>query len=546
MAFKAKNYRIQNLSTFRLGLNTKQSPDEIQDSELAYVENFVAESDSLASSPGYSTYDSDIQAHPGPYLGGYMFAKSDGSMVDVRQRIDKLEYSIMGDGVWVECTLPTAGSPAATISLTQTQCTFAVLNDIMVWTNGIDTVMSSTDGITWTLEPTLPISKVVFENAKNRLIYLGQKDSPYQISWSGINSPLTIGANSFQLVDPNNHGKIVGAGLTPEGSTLIFKESGLYNISDYVDDGIIDMNFVGTITCLNHQSIVTTSNSVIWCGFAALYEFIGGQVRQIAGRISWEGEYAINESSGFLACAAFYNGKYYLSLPDARISELYNAVEFVIDTNLRRDDALQPYVITRNKRFFGMYFKETFEFDYGLDDTLYVGDSRSIELLPTSGSPAVMENPIFAWLNAFRSVSSPFYAIEEGLGGYSQPAEFQTKYFTNDVPFFVKKYKKVFANCKFSDRLDIMVGYRFDPFEEYTMVTVPVETQQIPWLLEDGNTGNFVEGFGFSQASIANIFIDIENAEKPRGIQFRVKINEIKDVTNFGMAYKYQVKQNFK
>jgi hypothetical protein len=45
---------------------------------------------------------------------------------------------------------------------------------------------------------------------------------------------------------------------------------------------------------------------------------------------------------------------------------------------------------------------------------------------------------------------------------------------------------------------------------------------------------------------IANVFVDIENEEKPRGIQFKVAVSSIGDVTNFGMAYQYRPKVKFK
>ena len=545
MAFRRKNYQVHNLPTFRLGLNTQQSPDEIQDEELADCENFSIESDTMATAPGYSTYDDDIETNPGPYWGGVSFYGTDGLLTgDVRQRQDKLEYNEYGGSEWFECTLPTEGSPATTISLEQIPCVFAQLNGILVWTNGTDTVMSSTDGITWVLQEALPICKVIFENGKNRLLYLAQLDKPYRIDWSGINDPLTIGASNFQLLDPNNHGIIIGAALTPDGSTLVFKESGLYSISDYVDDGIIDINFISTAKLSSHQTIQTTENSVIWYGWDYFYEYIGGIVRTISGRISSIGRN--NVVTGQKMCSGYDNRRYYCSMPDATVSYEYNSQEYVIYINQPRQDPIQPYAITRNKRYFGCYWKQ----DTIVDDTvvgerfisLFVGDSRTADQLPSSGSPAVTEDPIFAWVNTFREISTPNNPVDLGLGGYKQPAFFVTKYFTQNVPFYVKKYKKLFLNCKFYDSADIEIGYRFDPFAEFTMAKIPVETSQIDIKYEDGNQGEFAEGYGFSQESIANLFLDLENTEKPRGVQFKVQTNETKDIINFGLAYKFQVK----
>jgi len=551
MAFKKQPWKIHNLSTFRLGMNTQQTPDEIQDEELADCENFSVEEDSLSTSPGYSSWDDDLASHPGPYWGGFFFKRSDGNNIDIRQRQGKLEYiDPNSDKTWLPCVLPTTGSPAAEITLTEKPCTFAALNDICIWTNGYDTVMSSTDGITWTLQPSIPISRVVFNNGKNRVLYLAQKDSPYRFDWSNINAPLTIDASSYQLVDPNSNGMVLGAGKTPEGTTLIFKESALYSVSDFVDDGVIDINYIGHTLLTSHRTICTTNNSVIWCSWAGVEEYIGGTIRNIFGRIAIstsKGEVGSRNAglTGELYCAAYYNNKYHLSMPDHNISDDYNGQEYIIYKNLVRNDPIQPYVISRNKRFFGCYWIEDAEFEYGRDITLYVGDSRPESELAITGSPAVQESPIFAWVNDFREVSAVGFPIEQGLMGEAQPAYFVTKYFTQKVPFFVKKFKKLFLNCKFTDSADIQIGYRSDPFSVFTMVTIPVETTDIDWEYDDGTTGGFTEGFGFSQESIANLFQDIENTEKPRGIQFKVEVNEIYDVTNFGLAYKYQVKEKF-
>lgn len=550
MAFQKRPFSIHNIPAFRGGINFQQSPDEIQDNELADCENFSIENDSITTAPGYSSWDDNLADNVGPYWGGVAFKKSDGTLVDVRQRQDHLEYAEDGESLWTNCTLPTTGSPASTVILTQAPCTFAQLNDVLIWTNGSDTVMSSDDGITWVLQPSLPVSRVVFENAKNRVLYLGQRDNPYTISWSGINDPLTIGVDSFQLLDPNNNGVVLGAGLSPDGTTLVFKESALYTIADYVDDGIIDMNYIGQTRLSSHQTIAATKNSVIWYAWDGFAEFIGGQIRSISSKVgigsTTQQLYRNNVLKGSLFCAAYYNNKYRCAMPNQEISLNYNSQEYIFYTDSFRNDPTQPYPITRNKRFIGCYFIEDAEFDYGRDITLYIGDSRPETELATSGSPAVRESPIFAWINDYRETSAVGFPIELGLAGEPQEAFFTTKYFTEDIPFFVKKYKKLFLNCRFSDRADVMIGYRFDPYSSFTMVSFPVETNDIQWEYDDGTTGEFLEGFGFSQEALANLFLDIENTEKPRGIQFKVQVNETREVTIFGMAYKLAKKSKFK
>jgi len=534
MAFQKKNFRVRNIPSLILGLNDLQSSDEIAQEELSNCENYTVENNSMATAPGYVTHDDSIETNTGPFWGGTSFKKVDGDIANVRQRQGVLEYALNGSSIWTTCTLPTEGSPATAISLTEIPCVFASLNDIVLWTNGTDTIMSSADGITWVLQAALPKCKVILENAKNRLVYIAQTTNPFRIDWSGINDPLTIGASSYQLLDPNNYGFILGGGLTPDGTTLIFKEGGLYTISDYVDDGIIDMNFVGAIKFSSHQTVQTTENSVIWYGLDYFYEFIGGTVRAISGKINPVGRNGVKR--GDLMCSGFDNGKYYCSMPDANVDLTYNSQEYVIHKTINRQDASQPYVITRNRRYFGCYFKEDYDNSGGgRDIRLYVGDSRTADQLPSEGSPAVREDPIFAYVDLAREEN-------QGLAGESQEAFFETKYFTENVPFYVKKYKKAFTNCKFVSSATIKVGYRFDKFAEYVEVSIPVETSQIDIKYEDGNQGDFAEGYGFSQESINNLFVDLENTEKPRGIQFKIATNEIKDVIIFGLAYKFQIK----
>jgi len=538
MTFKQIQKPIHDLPTFRFGLADRQSPDEINDFEMADCENVSVEEDSAMSAPGYMLWDSAPQSHPGPYWGGFLFTRSDGWVIDVRQRRGTLEYS--GDGIeeWIECTLPTAGSPATTVELTQCQPTFAQLNDILIWTNGYDSVMSSIDGITWTLEPTIPKSKVVFNNGMNRLLYLAQPDSPYRFDWSGINDPLTIGASSYQLVDPNNNGIILGAASTPDGATLVFKQNAIYNIAEFVDDGIIDIQYVGSARPVGHHTIQTTENSVIFAlwGDGFIAEYIGGNIRTIAGKIDITGRN--NSLRMELFTSAYYNGKYHLSMPDSNISNDYNSQEYIIYKNLMRDDPYQPYVITRNRRYIGCYWIEDTEFDYGRDITLYIGDSRP---LTTSGSPAAYDNTLFAWVNDFREIS-----WGEGLDNQPQDCFFTTKYFTENVPYYTKRFKKLFSNFKVTNDLTVTLSYRFLPYGTWTDKEVTMTANELDMIYDDLTEGGLSEGYSFADDTLGNVFIDIENSDKPNGIQFKVSWSQVSDVQLYGMAYQFRMKPKFK
>lgn len=537
MAFVPRHNPIQPMKNFRLGMNTQQTPEEIDDAELADCENWTVEEDSIALAPGYSSWDDD--SLPGPYWGGVQFKLLSGSWVNVRQRQGVLEYALDGGTAWTTCTLPTTGSPAAAITLTQTPCTFAMLNNILLWANGTESIMSTTDGITWTSRPSLGDAAVVFNNGTNRMLFLKQTASKYRFDWSAINDPLTIDSSSFQLLDPNSNGYLMGAGLTPDGTVLLFKENGVYSISNFVTDGIVDVNFIGNAQFGSHQSVATTENSVMFGGWSNIYEYIGGQIRVIDGRINQIGR---NDCfKNHLICGAYYNGKYHLSRPDADVSQEYNGQEYIVHKKLGRNDPHQPYVITRNKRYFGMYFVEDGPYDYGRDITLLVGDSRPT----TSGSPAV-ENHIFAFINDYKITESSDFDLELGLAGEAQDAFFITKYFTGDIPFYVKRFKKHFSHFKVTQDLTVTISYRFLPYGEWTDTTSNLATGSLDMIYDDLTEGGFVEGFGFATDTLGTIFTDIENTEKPRGIQFKVSVSSIPDVLLYSMAYQYRVKTKFK
>lgn len=533
MAFKGQTFKIHNIPTMIGGLNDQEEDNKIADNEMADCENVSIEEDSILSAPGYVQWDDNMTGSPasnqnfGPYWGGVMFAKSTGDMLDVRQRQDKLEYSPIGSETWYECTLPTSGSPAVAISLTQIPCTFAHLNDTLLWSNGTDTVMSSADGITWTLRPTLPKSKVVFNNGKNRILFLNQPASPYRFDWCDINQPLTIDASSYQLVDPNSNGYVVGAGLTPDGNVLIFKESSLYSVSGFVDNGIIDISYVGACTIFSHQTIATTENSVIWYGYSSIYEYIGGTIRIISGKISPIGRNAV--LAGDLMCGAYYNFKYHLAIPNSDESTSYNCQEYIVYKNIPRNDSIQPYAITRNKRYIGCYFIEDFNFPgYGRDITLYIGDSRS------SGN-------IFAWVNDYRDP-----AFTKGLNGEAQSCYFVTKFFTDNIPYYVKKFKKLFVNLKLEQTTTFQMAYRFTPYGTFVDEADTLTSGSIDLIYDDLSEGGFSEGYSFYSPVSGEVFADIENVEKPRGIQFKISWEQINDVTITDMAYQYKPKQKFK
>ena len=519
---------VHSVLNLGLGLNDQMDASQIADAEVADCENFSIEEGTLSTAPGFSLWDDDSTNY-GPFWGSVTFTKSTGVALDVRQRQDKLEYALGGGSIWQTCTLPTVGSPAYTISLDQVPCTFAHLNDILLFANG-QYVLSSTDGKTWTNQPTLPLCRVVFNNGKNRILFLNQPNSPYRFDWCDINTPLTVNAASYEMVDPNNDGNVIGAGKTPDGTTLIFKEGAVYSVADIVDNGMVDINFLGNITLLTHQTIATTENSVIWIGYAGVFEYISGVIRLISGRINWVGRNDVSITG--TCCAAYYNFKYHFSIPDRTLSEYYNCQEYIIYKNLSRNDTVQPYPITRNRRYIGCYNVADYSDPYegGRDISLMIYDSRSEAQMPTSGSPAVTDIPISAFVNDYRETAYINYGVQD--------CYFVTKYFNENVAYYVKKYRKLFANMKLFQSTTITLSYRFVPYGQWKDTTVDVLAEMVKFL--EGY--EFSEGYGFAQDTLGAVFIDINNPEKPRGIQFKFAVSTTKDISYLSLAHNYIVK----
>ena len=90
-------YQVKPIPTLVGGLNNKLNADEIQDFELADVENFDVSEASIATSPGFVTWDNNYLSNSGPFWGGFCFKKADGST-------DTLTFK--------RCILATGSSPA--------------------------------------------------------------------------------------------------------------------------------------------------------------------------------------------------------------------------------------------------------------------------------------------------------------------------------------------------------------------------------------------------------------------------------------------------
>ena len=516
-------YNIRHLPNLATGLNNKYDAGEILDTDIAEMENIEVDSKSITNAGGYVDYGSS----EGPFWGIFNARFENGVETMIRQRQGTLEYD-NGSGTWVACTLPTAGSPASTVILTQTGCSFAMLNDTVLWSNGEDTVMSSSNGVTWTLQAGLPKSRVLFNNGLNRILFVAQPEEPSRVDWSDINDPLTVGADSYQYFGKNDGQEIQDVALLPNGAMILFKTNRFYEISDVTLDTVATSP-IGEAPCVRY-TVQSTENSVMWAGpDGKIYELFGGVPKFISDNIE---RLAITKPSSMRA--VYHNNKYRLAVPED--AEDYNSVEYVVHRNLPAGSASNPYVITRNSRFIGCYGREEREVSGERRSRVYFGDSRKTAI----GSPASVPG-VFAWINQEHDQS-----VTQGLAGGAQHCSFTTKFFTENGTYSLKRYTKYFINLKSSANQEITVGYRFNAFDAFTEIKILTEAPSIEWGFGDSSTGGFTEGFGFSSEVDIRNYTDLERSSiEPRGIQFKVSWSSIQDVEILSQAIKFLSKQTF-
>ena len=519
MAFSS-NYKVKDIPHLRTGLNNRYDASEIADTDMADCENVEVDTKSIRNAGGYVNYGGDT----GPFYGGFHAKFENGTNRLIRQRGTILEYDD-GAGNWTGCTGATG--------LTADACSFAMLNDTILWSNGTDNVLQSTDGITWTVATTgspaetLPKSKVLFNNGKNRILFMAQPATPSRIDWSDINQPTTIGATSYQFIGKNDGQEIIDCVLLPNGSMLLHKTERFYQIAD-ITSGLIAVNPIGEAPCVRYTS-VSTENSVMWAGpDGRIYEYVGG----IANLVSDNIEPSLLSSPVSMR-AEYHNHKYRLALPNG--SDTTNSIELVVDRKLLTGVQLNPYVITKNDRTIGCYIKEDREVSGTRRTRLYFGDGRG-----AIGSPAEIPTT-FAYINDIHDTG-----VTQGLNGVAQDCTFTTKFFTEQVAFFIKRYTKYFAQVKSSTDQDVTLSYRFDQFSSYTDVSITSSASDLDFLLEDDSEGGFTEGYSFAFEATESIFKALETTgAEVRGIQFKISWTSIQDVEILSQAYKYLIKPKF-
>lgn len=503
------SYKIKDIPHLATGLNNRYDAGEIADTDIADMENIEVDGKTIRSAAGYVNYGSA----QGKYWGGFNARFENGTERMIRQRGTSLEYD-SGAGVWTACTIPAA--------LTETPSSFAMLNNIILYSNGFDAVLSSSDGITWVAQAALPKSRKLFNNGLNRILFLAQPLAPSRVDWCNINDPLTISASAYQFFGKNDGQEIQDAVLTPNGGMFLFKTNRFYAISDITMD-TVSTEPIGEAPCVRGTAC-TTENSVMWAGpDGSIYEYAGGIPNKISDNIAPLG--ITNQKT---MTAVYRNGRYRLAVPEG--SNTYNSIEYVVHRNLLTGNPKNPYVITKNRRNIGTYIPEDREEASGRRSRVYFGDSVS------------SASSVFAWVNEEHDAS-----VTQGLNGSEQTCFFTTKFFTEFSSFFAKRFVRYFINLKTDQSATVKLGYRFYQYDSFIETNMETSEASLDFVFDDFSVGGFSEGFAFSSPIEGEIFKDLERTSREaRGVQLRVSWVNTNDVEVLSQAVKYLVKRNFR
>lgn len=501
-----KNEQIVNIPHLGGGINDRDQASEIADFELVDARNIEVDSRSLKTAAGWVDYGSKGSA--ANYWGIFQAEFENGTNKIIRQEDGKLQYD-NGGGVWTDCT--------GASGLTEEPCSFVMLNNTILWSNGTDSVLSSTDGITWTTQASLPKARQLFHNGLNRVLFVGQPDAPSRVDWSDINDPLTVQASAYQFIGKNDGEEVINAIRTEKGGLYIFKTYSVYYISDVSFD-MIATDPIGRLPYIPNTA-VATNNSVMCAGLDGIYEIIGGTIAKVSNKIN-----AINFaiSNNTKSCAVYFDNTYRVSLPT---TNQYNDLEYVVNRDAMTGDPSNPYAITRNTRAYGCYGVEKAVVSSTLRHRLYFGASDD------SGN--------FGYINVNHD-----QGVTQGLNGSAQECYFITKFYNNTVEYFIKRFRKYYINVATNENTTLTIHYRFGESSPWNQTNLDLTVDDIDIAYGDGDSGEFDEGYSFQGFGTDYDFIDLESGNDLRGIQFKVEISAIKDVEVLSQAYQFVIKPN--
>ncbi len=202
------------------GLNTIKSGIRLSGQELKDCQNIrYFPIGGFKWRKGYQTLGNNpVQAATGLYMGRF----SSGTNVAFRTRGTKLEKMDALDGTWDDIT------GALTLAASQDNvCTFAILNDIVIGTNGVNNAFQVSSALSATTVGALPGSAIptaVYEH-RGYMFYVTND----QLFFSDLNAPATVQTNNYIRPGGKNGGALVG-GVDYQGKNFVFKRHGIYGL----------------------------------------------------------------------------------------------------------------------------------------------------------------------------------------------------------------------------------------------------------------------------------------------------------------------------
>ena len=488
------------------GLNDKYSPYAIHDLESAGLENVIIGANIIQTRPGYSTHGTTSGV--GPILNAIDYRKSDGTNIEIRQRAATIEKLDTNTDTWTALSLP--------ITLTSGyKCNFQVLNNLLLISNGIDSDLSY-DGTTVTERSTLPKTpyQIVMQNRIVKLTSAG-------ILWfSDTNDPLTYDALSFINVDPNNAAMGVGVGEL-NGQVVAFKQNKKYSVTQLVGGTVVPLD--GDVSTVSHFSIVSTGSTLIFLSSNGWYEIRGSSTEPISGHITFD---TLDKSRLQNAHAIFYDNRYRCFVTESGNS--YNNLEYVFHTHLRTPFFDNLYPVTKNRGLNGYCYYKTLRTG---QETLYFGESRS-----SSGSPVTNHSDVYQMFSGFTD------------NGTAVEAYFTSKLFDNGVPYFSKRYRRLYTRIINATGLTYYVAYRFSTTAGWNEQALSIAETALTWVMDDASEiTEWSEGIDWPFEGAEDDYTPLSNTGRPKTIQFRNRISSsVAQGQWIYQAYRLRVRDKFK
>jgi len=202
------------------GVNTIKSGIRIDPTELRDCQNIrYFPVGGFKWREGYSTLgDAPNIAATGIYMARF----SSGTNAAIRIRGSVIEYMSALNGTWINIT----GAVVLTSGADNT-CTFAMLNDIVIVTNGVDNAFQINSSLVAATVGALPSSLIptaVYEH-RGYMFYV----TADRLFFSSLNVPATVLTNNYITPGSRTGGNIIG-GVDFQGKSCVFKRHGIFGV----------------------------------------------------------------------------------------------------------------------------------------------------------------------------------------------------------------------------------------------------------------------------------------------------------------------------